>query len=219
MDDTRPDEVKIEGLSHLISCAAREYAELYVARPAGAGVRISVHPSAAAMIASCGARAPRDGNGAFFLAELSKPQAFPRFGGMDVFSCAEARGSSLLLFIEPRLLEHFALIAPMQEDALPERIEIPARGTAADGGASAYVRARLKAYRKSGSGFAQNEAALGALFHCLRLFSTPREEMPRAHASAVRLTLAALDAAPLGGVNSAAMSAALAFAERVSNEK
>ena len=96
--------------------------------------------------------------------------------------------------------------------SLGESVAVPKGGAAADSEASAYARSRLYANSKTVA-CAHKPEARNALFRCLCLFSAEMVALTDAHSSAVRAALDACSSGALGSVDSAAMAAALLYAE------
>lgn len=142
-------------------------------------------------------------------------------GQDDAWFFSEVRrfGAGVFCGISDELLGCFASAAGKEYVAqLPEELSVPVSGVAPDGEASAYARALLYTYSRSGASWRFTAASRNALFRCLLLYSTPADELERAHSSAVRSVLLALNEQPLGGVNSAVMQAALRYTENLSSK-
>ncbi|MBR5949168.1 MAG: hypothetical protein IKZ82_11085 [Clostridia bacterium] len=177
------------------------------------GVKVAVHPTCAAVklkypsiglegfdrLAAC--------FGEFCASGASKIEETPIFG-----SVVPGRHTLLLEIADGFLLAFAEEAALSYEHILPEKISIPVGGAAHSSDSSAYVRSRL--YAVSKTALTEHESAsLNALFRCLCLFSADALGLDSAHSSAVRASLAACERGDLGRVDSAAMAAALLYAE------
>lgn len=184
-----------------------------------ASCAVTVHSSLAALKLRMGSA-----NGVIDTEQLSasfkmfKESNMSKFAGIDIFSGVRFKGQTLLAEIDDELLLAFANEAARGYSySLPERVALPKAGAAADEEASAYARSRLYAASKTAL-IAHDPASRNALFRCLCLFSASIG-LKAAHSSAVRASLDACEKGILGKVDSAAMAAALLYAEGPQNIK
>ncbi|MBR3299127.1 MAG: hypothetical protein IKI64_07980 [Clostridia bacterium] len=102
--------------------------------------------------------------------------------------------------------------------SLPDELSVPPSGIAPDREASPYARSLLNAYVRSGVPWRRSDASRNALLRCLLLYSAADAELESVHSAAVRAVLFALAGSPLGASCSAAMQAALRYAEARSSD-
>lgn len=135
---------------------------------------------------------------------------------IPVFSKASVRASKLIFEVSRELLDAFAASASCAEAnafELPETVFIPKSGIAPDCEASAYARSMLNSLAHTAGAGQPNEASKFALMSCLMLFSLSGAALKNAHSAATRAVLRAVETGTLNEVDSAAMGAALKYAE------
>lgn len=131
-----------------------------------------------------------------------------------VFSKVSVRTGKLVFDLSRELLDAFAACAAEgYEFELPETVLIPKSGIAPDREASAYVRSMINAYLRAGLPMRRTEEFDFALLRCLMLFCLNGAALERAHSTATRAVLRALDGGAANKVGFAAMAAALKYAE------
>lgn len=208
-------QIKLEPSAFLpaILDSAKCFAEMLYPESEGE-YALSVHPSRAAVKLRARAIAAEED-------EAYLHRAFEAFGASDgsqydgiaVFSGLVFEKRTLLMVIGDEFLFAFARSAAADYSfSLPEHIMIPICGAAPGAEASAYARSRLYSGARAAKA-AHYPQANGALFRCLCLFCADALDLSSAHASAVRAALAACELGALGKVDSAAMAAALLYAE------
>ena len=197
----------------MVLSSAASFASMLENRSQASGA-LTVHPSFAAVKLRLGERdaaADPERVKASFI--VFKESTMSKFDGIDIFSGIHFMGQTLLMDIGDELLLVFANEAAQDyRHSLPERIALAKGGAAPDEEASAYARCRLYAVIKTAN-LAHDPASKDALFRCLCLFSAEAIGLKGAYSSAVRAALAACERGILGKVDSAAMAAALLYAE------
>lgn len=139
---------------------------------------------------------------------------------IPIFSAAHVEGKLLVLDISNEYLDALLKKLPLENPfELTETVSVPRPGIAADRDASAYARSLLRSYGGRG-GAKDRSPALGyALVSCLSLYCVDEAGLARAHSKAVRAVLSALGANHPSVEDSAAMAAALKYAEYRSAKK
>lgn len=195
----------------IILASAADLASLML-KERGDGAAISVHPTLAAVKLRfpAGFSCTKEQCGAQL--ELVNDSAAGRCGN-SVFAALHLVKQTLILEVDDGFMLAFAeKAARCYRHSLGESVAVPKGGAAADSEASAYARSRLYANSKTAA-CAHKPEARNALFRCLCLFSAEMIALTDAHSSAVRAALDACSSGALGSVDSAAMAAALLYAE------
>lgn len=182
-------------------------------RATAAPVRISLHARLAA-VKLCGQCLGEDRPLEALTNALKAECA--AYEGIPVFAGASAKKHCVLLELSTDFLDAFAEAAANYRHSLPELILINKPGIAAGSAQSAYARSMLYAYSRFDSQKPRTSVAANALFRCLCLFSMKGKALAGAHEMAVRAVLSACEEGSVRSADSAAMAAALMYAERLS---
>lgn len=206
------NQLDLHSFLPIILTAAADFAS-FIADKSGEGAAISVHPTLAAVKLRFSAGFSCSEEQCAAKLELFNEDPAAGYRGKCVFTALHSVKQTLILCVDDGFMLAFAEEAAHgYRHSLGETVAVPKGGAAADSEASAYVRSRLYANSKTVE-HAHKPESRNALFRCLCLFSAEAIGLAGAHSSAVRAALDACIAGALGSVDSAAMSAALLYAE------